>query len=252
MAVIKYKNPKYVEGGTEDKYVSIPLLTTGSSKTVPTLDSAPTENTLSYTDADGEHNFQIGDFARVYEDNEYVFYQLYDITSDNRAQWKTASASIAYELTKGKVEAVLTGDITSHNHATQLTSSLANYVIKETGKGLSTNDYTDEEKEKVSNSLRLKEYVDVASLETLPSTPYNLRFTYTSATTQAINFADIDSVPEMQEFYLSILNNSDQELVQPLPNGDGWYSNEYSVTLANGTPTGLSLKKEFGVIMIRC
>lgn len=220
MAVIKYKNPKYVEGGTEDKYVSIPLLTAGSFKTVPTLDSVPTEDTLSYTDSEGEHNFQIGDFARVYKEDEYVFYQLYDITSDNKALWKSSQS----------------GD----------------YVVKEEGKGLSTNDYTNEEKEMVSNSLRLKEYVDVASLEALPSTPYNLRFTYTSATAQAINFADIDSVPEMQEFYLSILNNSESELVQPLPNGDGWYSNEYSVTLANGTPTGLRLKKEFGVIMIRC
>lgn len=220
MAVIKYKNPNYVEGGTEDKYVSIPLITTGSSKTVPTLDNAPTEDTLTYTDSEGEHNFQIGDFARVYENEDYVFYQLYNITSDNKAEWKNSQPD--------------------------------NYVVKEEGKGLSTNDYTDEEKEKVSNSLRLKEYADVASLEALPSTPYNLRFTYTSATTQAINFADIDSVPEMQEFYLSILNNSESELVQPLPNGDGWYSNEYSVTLANGTPTGLSLKKEFGIIMIRC
>lgn len=69
------------------------------------------------------------------------------------------SASADYELTKEKIEAVFTGDITTHNHATQLTSTLANYVVKETGKDLSTNDYTDADKEKLAG---LENYDDTA------------------------------------------------------------------------------------------
>ncbi|MTU55166.1 hypothetical protein GMD77_20910, partial [Parabacteroides merdae] len=108
-----------------------------------------------------------------------------------------------------------------------------------------------EEKTKVSDSLRLKEYVDVESLAALPSSPYNLRFKYTSKSPQAINFADIASVPEMQEFYLSILNSSGSDFDQPVPNGSGWQSEESSVTLPNGKPTGVSLKKEHGIIVVR-
>ena len=108
------------------------------------------------------------------------------------------------------------------------------------------------DKQKVDDSLRLKEYVDVESLEVLPASPYNLRFVYTNNSPQAINFANIASVPEMQEFYLSILNNSGSDFDQPIPNADGWQSEESSVTLPNGKRTGVSLKKEHGVIVVRC
>ena len=120
-----------------------------------------------------------------------------------------------------------------------------------TGKGLSTNDYSNEEKTKVSDSLRLKEYVDVSSLSSLPSSPYNLRFAYSSTSVQAINFANIGSVPEMQEFYLSIKNNTRSTINQPIPNGSGWQSEETSVELPAGKATGVSLKKEHGIIVVR-
>ena len=126
------------------------------------------------------------------------------------------------------------------------------HAVKDADYVHTDNNYSDEEKTKVSESLRLKEYVDVESLETLPSAPYNLRFVYTSSTPQAINFADVDSVPEMQEFYLSILNSSGSDFDQPIPNGGRWLSDDPSVKLPNGKPTGVSLKKEFGVIVIRC
>ncbi len=125
------------------------------------------------------------------------------------------------------------------------------HAVKDADYVHTDNNYSDEEKTKVSESLRLKEYVDVESLEALPSAPYNLRFVYTSSTPQAINFADVDSVPEMQEFYLSILNSSGSDFDQSIPNADGWQSEESSVTLPNGRPTGVSLKKEHGVIVVR-
>ena len=108
------------------------------------------------------------------------------------------------------------------------------------------------DKQKVDDSLRLKEYVDVESLEVLPASPYNLRFVYTNNSPQAINFANIASVPEMQEFYLSILNSSGSDFDQPIPNADGWQSEESSVTLPNGKRTGVSFKKEHGKIVVRC
>ena len=90
------------------------------------------------------------------------------------------------------------------------------HTVKDADYVHTDNNYSDEEKTKVSDSLRLKEYVDVESLEALPSSPYNLRFTYSSTSVQAINFANIGSVPEMQEFYLSIKNNTGSTINQPI------------------------------------
>lgn len=125
------------------------------------------------------------------------------------------------------------------------------HTVKDAAYVHTDNNYSNEEKTKVSDSLRLKEYVDVESLAALPSSPYNLRFTYSSTSVQAINFANIGSVPEMQEFYLSIKNNTGSTINQPIPNGSGWQSEETSVELPAGKATGVSLKKEHGIIVVR-
>ena len=53
---------------------------------IPTLSSAPTSSTTTYT-KDGETiSFQIGQFARVADsdaDTGYVFWQLHDIQTEN-------------------------------------------------------------------------------------------------------------------------------------------------------------------------
>lgn len=69
------------------------------------------------------------------------------------------STSSDYQLTKEKVEGVLTGEITSHNHSSQLATALVNYVQKVAGKDLSTNDFTDELKQKLEG---LSNYNDTA------------------------------------------------------------------------------------------
>ena len=125
------------------------------------------------------------------------------------------------------------------------------HTVKDAAYVHTDNNYSNEEKPKVSDSLRLKEYVDVSTLKSLPSSPYNLRFTYSSTSVQAINFANIGSVPEMQEFYLSIKNNTGSTINQPIPNGSGWQSEETSVELPAGKATGVSLKKEHGIIVVR-
>lgn len=74
------------------------------------------------------------------------------------------SANSDYELTKGKVENVLSGDITSHNHATQLAKALADYVKKVAGKDLSTNDFTNELKTKLEGLNNYNDEAVVASI----------------------------------------------------------------------------------------
>lgn len=50
---------------------------------IPTLEVAPAAGTLSYVNRDGnEVAFRVGDEVRVLEDEEYIFYKLYDIGKD--------------------------------------------------------------------------------------------------------------------------------------------------------------------------
>ena len=97
----------------------------------------------------------------------------------------------------------------------------------------------------------LKEYIDVSNIGQLPSSPYNLRFAYAANNPAAINFADINSVPEMQEFYLSIKNNTGSTITQPIPNGSGWQSDEASIEIEAGKTAGVSIKKEHGIMVVR-
>ena len=61
--------------------------------TIPTLDNIPDESVLSYSDEYGIHYFKIGYMCRVYdlEEQDYVFYQLYDI-NENKAVWKLSGS----------------------------------------------------------------------------------------------------------------------------------------------------------------
>lgn len=59
---------------------------------VPTLSSAPTEQTKSFVYNNNiTVNFKIGDLCRVHEDEDYKFYRLINITSDNLYIWRDAS-----------------------------------------------------------------------------------------------------------------------------------------------------------------
>lgn len=59
----------------------------------PTLDTVPDETVLTYNSGDKTESFRIGQQARVFdtEKEEYVFYQLYDITEAGAAVWKKAA-----------------------------------------------------------------------------------------------------------------------------------------------------------------
>lgn len=113
------------------------------------------------------------------------------------------------------------------------------------------NNYSNTEKQNVSDSLRLKEYTDVSNIGSLPATHYNMRYAYNSNSPKAINFASVSSVAEMQEFYLSIKNNTGSTITQPIPNGSGWQSDETSIKIEAGKTAGVSIKKEHGVMVVR-
>lgn len=62
---------------------------------IPTLDAAPTAGTLNYDNTDGtEVSFCIGDEVRVLEEDEYVFYRLYDLR-DGVAVWQESGSGTA-------------------------------------------------------------------------------------------------------------------------------------------------------------
>lgn len=62
----------------------------GKFAETPTLPAKPTENTLTYKSGEATRNFAIGQQCRVFdtENEKYVFYQLYDITLENKADWQ--------------------------------------------------------------------------------------------------------------------------------------------------------------------
>lgn len=66
----------------------------GKFAETPDLAATPTEDTLTYTVDETTRNFSIGQQCRVYEADEedHVFYQLYDITSEGKADWRVAGS----------------------------------------------------------------------------------------------------------------------------------------------------------------
>lgn len=79
-----------------DEVVAISESLAGKYAETPTLDATPTEGTLTYTPEGSEtpRPFAIGQQCRVYETDEedWVFYQLYDITAENKADWRIAGS----------------------------------------------------------------------------------------------------------------------------------------------------------------
>lgn len=59
---------------------------------VPTLDTMPTEDTLTWNDGNYVVSFRIGEMCRVKVEEEWVFYRLEDIVGGKRV-WSKANAS---------------------------------------------------------------------------------------------------------------------------------------------------------------
>lgn len=106
------------------------------------------------------------------------------------------SASSDYELTKPKVENVLTGDIATHSHATQLADALADYVKKVAGKDLSTEDFTTTFKNKL---VGLENYDDAAVLASIATINQRIDTLLGSSASSAI-----DTFHEIEAFLAGI------------------------------------------------
>lgn len=96
-----YKGTKeefYLSLGTIDKKVeqvtNLVSSLNGKFAETPDLPATPTEDTLTYTVGETTRNFSIGQQCRVYEEKEkdYVFYQLYNVSEDKKADWRIAGS----------------------------------------------------------------------------------------------------------------------------------------------------------------
>lgn len=87
---------------TDNNYTNAEKAKLAKINFVPTLDHEPGEADLTYTDDQGQHTFLIGNQVRLLdsEKGEYVFWQLYDITVDNKAVWKKAGSGGDMNLTE--------------------------------------------------------------------------------------------------------------------------------------------------------
>ena len=106
----------------------------GKFAETPTLEATPTEDTLTYTPEGGgeARNFSIGQQCRVYEADEedYVFYQLYNISNENKADWRVAGsggtsayqekAVITLSSNQGSSDAALNGKKVTVSYAGQV------------------------------------------------------------------------------------------------------------------------------------
>lgn len=96
-----YKGTKeefYLSLGTLDEKVeqvtNLVASLDGKFAETPDLPSTPGEDTLTYQSGEATRKFAIGQQCRVYETKEqdYVFYQLYNITEENKADWRVAGS----------------------------------------------------------------------------------------------------------------------------------------------------------------
>ena len=96
-----YKGTKeefYLSLGTLDEKVeqvtNLVSSLNGKFAETPDLPSTPGEDTLTYQSGEATRKFAIGQQCRVYETKEkdYVFYQLYNITEENKADWRVAGS----------------------------------------------------------------------------------------------------------------------------------------------------------------
>lgn len=108
---------------------------------VPTLDTAPTASTKTWTDGEYTVSFRIGELCRVRKNNEWQFYRLQDLTSSG-AVWAKANASELPDLsdyyTKEEVDKKvqenatdLSGFYTKEETDKKVSEAVSNIVIPE-------------------------------------------------------------------------------------------------------------------------
>lgn len=94
----------------------------GAAAYTPTLNSAPTSSTTTYTYKGKTRQFEIGQFCRVanaQSNTGYDFYQLYDLTTSGNtttATWKSSTVSPTYDALTHTVIFPTASGVTVDNH----------------------------------------------------------------------------------------------------------------------------------------
>lgn len=88
---------------------------------------------------------------------------------------------------------------------------------------------------------------EVATLSRLPIDKYGIKATVTEATPLSFAITPNDGM----EYVIDILNNTDADIVQPLPNGDDWQVPKDSITLVAGKVTEISVRYVFGKYVVK-
>lgn len=105
------------------------------------------------------------------------------------------------------------------------------------------------DKQRLDKTVVPSDITVISSLSGAPVNKYNLKFTYTGATVQAISFATAPA--EGFECVISIYNSTSADITQPLPNAAPWQSEESSVVLTAGTVSEISIRYIHGKYIIR-
>ena len=105
------------------------------------------------------------------------------------------------------------------------------------------------DKQRLNKAVVPSDIVVVSSLSGMPVDKYNIKFTYNSASAQAISFTS--KPPEGFECIVSILNSTSTNIVQPLPNAAPWQTEDTSVELPSSKVTEISIRYVHGKYVIR-
>ena len=88
---------------------------------------------------------------------------------------------------------------------------------------------------------------EVTTLSRLTIDKYGIKATVTEAT--PLSFATTPN--DGMEYVIDILNNTDADIEQPLPNGDDWQVPKDSITLVAGKVTEISVRYVFGKYVVK-
>lgn len=93
---------------------------------VPTLNAVPTQDTLTWLDGEYEVEFRIGEFVRVFKDEEPIFYRLADII-DGKAVWNVGTGPIP--TSTGGVELISLEDYNTKKENGELVDNIIYFII---------------------------------------------------------------------------------------------------------------------------
>lgn len=88
---------------------------------------------------------------------------------------------------------------------------------------------------------------EVTTLTRLPINKHVIKVTVTQATSMSFAVAPMDGM----EYIIDILNNTNADIDQPLPNGDNWQVPKESITLVAGKVTEVSVRYVFGKYVVK-